>query len=77
MISTFTDQEMQIIIERARPISADRRDIYLTRISAMMQFRPRTVADLNEVCDLASVGLCHSDGFVIPGPARGPARVQG
>jgi hypothetical protein len=42
------------------------------RTAALMKFRSRSDDDFRDALQLASVGLCQSDGFVIPGPARGP-----
>jgi hypothetical protein len=76
MIS-FTDREIEVIAEKARPISVERRSVYLQRVISMMQFRARSIADLTEVCDLATTGLTtQSDGSIglleapIPGGIR-------
>jgi hypothetical protein len=64
MIS-FTDREIEVIAEKARPISVERRSVYLQRVISMMQFRARSIADLTEVCDLATTGLTtQSDGSI-------------
>ena len=55
----LTDQQLAIVMPVATSIDSGRRDQFLRRVSAMMQFRPKTDQDLADVCALAAFGLAH------------------
>jgi|SoiMetStandDraft_5_1073268.scaffolds.fasta_scaffold00352_11 hypothetical protein len=56
MIS-LSDRQLKIVTTAAETIPTERRDIFLQRVAAMMQFRPRSDQDIADVCVLAAFGL--------------------
>jgi hypothetical protein len=57
---SLTDHQLKTIMDAARAIDRDRRDVYLQRIEAMLRVRHRfDDSDVTEVAALASCGLVH------------------
>jgi len=53
------DSQLQIVMTAAPRVAPDRRGEFLQRVASMLKLRGRfNDADVNEVCMLASCGLC-------------------
>jgi len=57
---SLSDRQLQTIMDAARAIGPDRRDVYLQRIEAMLRLRRRfDDRDVTEIAALATCGLVH------------------
>jgi hypothetical protein len=57
---SLSDHQLQTIMDAARAIDRDRRDVYLQRIEAMLRLRLRfDDRDVAEISKLATWGLIH------------------
>ena len=59
----LTDTQLQVIMNAARSIPVEKRDIFLQRIAAMLALRGRgrfTDTDVSDVAQLALAGLVQS-----------------
>jgi hypothetical protein len=56
---SLSDQQLRSVMDAAARVAADRRDVFLQRVGAMLTLRGRfDDSDVSEVCMLASCGLC-------------------
>jgi hypothetical protein len=59
---SLSDQQLGLLMDTARAIDPDRRDIFLQRVGAMLRLRHRfSDADVAEVSKLALYGLVHDN----------------
>ena len=60
----LTDNQLRTVMDMARTLPVEKRDLYLQRIAAMLTQRGRghvTDADVTDVAKLALCGLVHTD----------------
>ena len=57
---SLSDSQLRTVMETARALQPERRDVFLQRITAMLRLRGRfTDADVADVAQLALCGLVH------------------
>jgi len=57
---SLSDQQLRSVMDAAARVAADRRDVFLQRVGAMLTLRGRfDDSDVSEVCMLAACGLIH------------------
>jgi hypothetical protein len=57
---SLSDQQLRSVMDAAARVAADRRDVFLQRVGAMLTLRGRfDDSDVIDVCMLASCGLVH------------------
>jgi hypothetical protein len=55
---SLSDNQLKIVMVAARPLPAERRDLFLQRVGAMLRMRGRfTDSDVADVVKLATAGL--------------------
>jgi len=62
MMLGLTDNQLRVVMDAAKALSVEKRDLYLQRIAAMLTQRGRghfTDADVTDVAKLARTGLAH------------------
>jgi hypothetical protein len=60
----LTDSQLKVVMDAARTLPVEKRDVYLKRIAAMLALRGRGHfgdGDVHEVTALALCGLVHTD----------------
>ena len=59
----LSDYQLEIVMDMARTVPVEKRDLYLQRIAAMLLLRGRrfTDDDVSDVTALALRGLVHTD----------------
>jgi hypothetical protein len=59
----LTDSQLKAVMDAARTLPVEKRDVYLNRIAAMLALRGRGFGDgdVHEVTVLALCGLVHTD----------------
>jgi hypothetical protein len=63
MTMGLTDSQLAAVIDAARSLPVEKRDVYLQRIAAMLTMRGRghfNDADVSDVAKLAIAGLCQT-----------------
>jgi hypothetical protein len=58
----LTDSQLKVVMEFARALPLEKRDVYLQRIASMLQMRDRghfNDSDVTDVAKLALTGLAH------------------
>ena len=54
----LTDTQLKIVVNAARLIPVEKRDIFLQRIAAMLALRGRGRFTVTDVADVAQLALC-------------------
>ena len=57
LIMALTDKQLAHVMDAARSLPIEKRDVYLQRIAAMLKLRGVTDADVADVAKLALAGL--------------------
>ncbi|MGC2714814.1 MAG: hypothetical protein WA366_15665 [Pseudolabrys sp.] len=60
----LTDNQLGTVMDAARSVPVEKRDLFLQRIGAMLRMRGRgrfSDADVRDVATLAMAGLIHTD----------------
>ena len=58
---SLSDQQLRSVMDAAARVAADRRDVFLQRVGAMLTLRGRfNDSDVSEVAQLPLTGLIHS-----------------
>lgn len=55
----LTDAQLAVIVDAAKDLPLEKRDLFLQRIGSMLEIRGRRITreDVKRVCKLAAVGL--------------------